>query len=104
MIFNKPILSKSAFIKGFRCDKSLYLHKQYYNWQDQVSEQQQSVFDRGHRVGSLAQSMFPGGIDASYPGFNIFLKMNLYIDDKSSASVAYENLFEEKDMIKIKKQ
>ena len=61
----KAILSKSTFIKGLQCDKHLYLYKHHYNWQDKISEMQQSVFNRGHRVGALAQSLFPNGVDAS---------------------------------------
>jgi Domain of unknown function(DUF2779) len=61
----KAILSKSTFIKGLHCDKHLYLYKQHYNWQDKISEMQQSVFDRGHNVGALAQTLFPNGVDAS---------------------------------------
>jgi Domain of unknown function(DUF2779)/Domain of unknown function DUF83 len=61
----KAILSKSTFIKGLQCDKHLYLYKHHYNWQDKISEMQQSVFNRGHKVGALAQTLFPNGIDAS---------------------------------------
>ncbi|MFZ1289428.1 MAG: hypothetical protein WAR79_05030 [Melioribacteraceae bacterium] len=64
---NKPILSKSTFIKGLQCDKSLYLYNHHYNWQDQVSEMQQSIFDCGHNLGSLAQQLFPNEIDESLP-------------------------------------
>ncbi len=62
---SKAILSKSTFLKGLQCVKALYLYKHHYNWQDKISEMQQSIFDRGHRVGELAQSLFPNGVDAS---------------------------------------
>ena len=61
----KAILSKSTFLKGLQCDKQLYLYKHHYNWQDKISEMQQSVFDRGHKVGALAQTLFPNGVDAT---------------------------------------
>jgi len=61
----KAILSKSTFIKGLQCEKQLHLYKHHYNWQDKISDMQQSVFNRGHRVGALAQTLFPNGVDAS---------------------------------------
>ncbi len=82
---SKPILFKSTFIKGLQCDKSLYLYKHNYNWHDQVSVQQQSVFDRGHRVGALAQSMFPEGLDASYPHVS-------HLDSKQSVEAKNSSL------------
>ena len=61
----KAILSKSTFLQGLQCDKRLFLYKHHYNWQDPVSEKQQAVFDRGHKVGKLALELYPNGIDAS---------------------------------------
>ena len=58
-------ISKSSYIKGLQCKKHLYLYKHYYNLKDEISEIQESVFDRGHEVGRLAQNLFPGGYDAS---------------------------------------
>lgn len=61
----KAILSKSTFIKGLQCDKHLYLYKHHYNWQDKISDATRAVFNRGHKVGALAQTLFPNGVDAS---------------------------------------
>ncbi|SDR90623.1 protein of unknown function [Formosa sp. Hel1_31_208] len=61
----KPILSKSTFIKGLQCEKSLYLYKHHYNLKDETPAQLQAIFNQGHRVGELAQDLFPGGVDAS---------------------------------------
>lgn len=60
-------LSKSSLIKGIQCSKALYLYKYHYDLKDPVSRQQQEKFDRGHRVGKLAQSLFPGGKDCTPP-------------------------------------
>ena len=60
-------LSKSTFIRGLQCEKSLYLYKHHYNLKDPVSPQLQAIFNQGHRVGELAQGLFPGGVDASPP-------------------------------------
>ena len=64
---SKHQLSKSTFLKGLQCDKHLYLYKNHYSWQDPVSEMQQAIFDRGHKVGILAQELFPDGLNAAPP-------------------------------------
>ena len=61
----KHTLSKSTFIRGLQCEKSLYLYKHHYNLKDPISPQLQAIFNQGNRVGELAQELFPGGVDAS---------------------------------------
>ena len=63
----KHILSKSSFIRGVQCHKSLYLYKKRYFLRDRLSAEQQSKFKRGTNVGLLARQLFPGGIDVSPP-------------------------------------
>jgi predicted RecB family nuclease len=58
-------ISKSSFIRGTKCPKSLWLHFFQPEERDEISENQQNIFDTGHSVGALAQRLFPGGIDAS---------------------------------------
>lgn len=58
-------LSKSTFQRGIKCDKNLYLYKHHYSLKDPVSPEQQALFDGGHKIGQLAQKLFPGGVDAS---------------------------------------
>lgn len=58
-------LSKSTFIRGLQCDKSLYLYKKHYKLKDPISSTLQAVFDQGNQIGILAQSLFPGGVDSS---------------------------------------
>lgn len=62
----RPTISKSAFIRGRQCLKSLYLIKNFPGLRDPVSASQQAVFDRGHTVGELAQRLFPGGSMAAF--------------------------------------
>ena len=62
----KPIISKSSFIKGKQCLKSLYLQKKNPELQDPISESQQAIFDCGQNVGELAQHLFPGGVMAAF--------------------------------------
>ncbi len=58
-------ISKSSFIRGTQCHKSLYLHLNNPDLKDTVSENQQHIFNLGYEVGEAAQKCFPGGIDAS---------------------------------------
>jgi hypothetical protein len=59
----KHLLSKSTFIRGNQCLKSLYLNKKRPFLRDRLSPEQLAKFRRGHKVGDLAQQLFPGGID-----------------------------------------
>lgn len=58
-------LSKSTFIRGLQCEKSLYLYKHHYTLKDPISPSLQAVFDQGTNIGILAQEIFPDGADAS---------------------------------------
>lgn len=58
-----PFISKSKYLAGRQCDKLLW---HYYNAKDRfppIDDSTQAVFDQGHVVGELAQSLFPGGIE-----------------------------------------
>lgn len=59
------VLSKSTFIRGLQCEKSLYLHKNRPFLRDRLSPEQLAKFSRGTNVGVYARELFPGGIDAS---------------------------------------
>ena len=59
------LISKSSFIRGTQCPKSLWLHLNKPDERDETSDARQQIFDTGHNVGLLAQQRFPGGIDAS---------------------------------------
>jgi predicted RecB family nuclease len=61
----KHILSKSTFLRGLQCPKSLYLYKNFIQLRDTPSTEQQAIFNRGNHVGLFAQKLFPGGKDAS---------------------------------------
>lgn len=68
----KHILSKSTFIRGWQCLKSLYLYRNFVHLRDPLSAERQAVFSRGSNVGVLARKLFPGGKDATMPGLNKF--------------------------------
>ena len=53
--------SKSQFIRGLQCPKSLWLYKHKPSLRQKPDEQLQAIFDAGTDVGILAQQLFPGG-------------------------------------------
>ena len=55
-------LSKSKYLIGLQCPKALWIH---YNDKALISVPHAgtaALFDQGHKVGLLAQKLFPGGI------------------------------------------
>ena len=68
----KHQLSKSTFMRGINCEKSLYLNKYKGKLRDALTEQQESIFSQGTKVGELAQELFPGGIDLTPASFHDF--------------------------------
>ncbi|RYY38459.1 MAG: DUF2779 domain-containing protein [Chitinophagaceae bacterium] len=61
----RHILSKSTFMRGCQCAKSLWLHKHHSAMRDALSETQASIFAQGTNVGLLARELYPNGVDAS---------------------------------------
>ena len=61
----RAVLSKSTFIRGMQCEKSLYLHKKRPFLRDPLSPEQRAKFSRGTNVGILAHELFPGGVNAA---------------------------------------
>ena len=61
----KHILSKSSFLRGLQCPKSLYLYKNSFKKKDPPSPEQQAIFERGTVVGKIARRLFPNGVDAT---------------------------------------
>ena len=57
------ILSKSTYMRGLKCHKSLYLNKYAKDLRDDTSDSQQYIFDQGTNIGLLAQELFPKGVD-----------------------------------------
>ncbi|AZI32985.1 DUF2779 domain-containing protein [Kaistella carnis] len=65
-------LSKSRFVSGIQCDKKLWFDFYRKDLKPQIDDQTQAVFDLGHRIGTLAQEMFPNGKDATPEDFSNF--------------------------------
>jgi hypothetical protein len=57
----KHLLSKSTFIRGTQCHKSLYLHRFHPELRDEPDSRLRNVFRSGNEAGLLARDLFPGG-------------------------------------------
>lgn len=55
------MLSKSLFIRGLQCPKSLWLKKYHPEVLTQPSSSQIAIFDNGSQIGGLACELFPNG-------------------------------------------
>ena len=93
-------LSKSQFIRGLQCHKSLWLYK---NRRDLISEPdtaRQALYDVGTEVGLLARQLFPGGEEIEFEGTSFDEKIartkNL-ID--SGVTTLYEATFKHDDIL-----
>ncbi len=84
-------LSKSTYIRGLQCYKSLYLNKYRPYLRDKLSEEQLVKFARGHAVGKAAQQLFPGGVAMTRPGNPSALKTTQLIQE--NFPVIYEACF-----------
>lgn len=60
-------LSKSTYIRGLQCLKSLYLNKHRSFLRDRLSEEQLAKFARGHAIGKVARQLFPDGVEIPAP-------------------------------------
>jgi hypothetical protein len=85
------ILSKSTYIRGLQCHKSLYLNKFRPYLRDKITDEQLAKFARGHAVGKIAQQLFPGGIALTKPGNASALKTAQLISE--GYPVIYEACF-----------
>lgn len=65
---NNHYLSKSQFIRGLQCHKSLWLYKYKPELREEPDESRQAVFDSGTEVGLLARGLFPGGKAIEFEG------------------------------------
>lgn len=91
------ILSKSTYIRGLQCHKSLYLNKFRPYLRDKISQEQLAKFARGHAVGKIARELFPGGIVLTKPGTSSAQKTAQLISE--GCAVIYEACFISDDVI-----
>lgn len=89
------ILSKSTFLRGIQCHKSLFLNKYSKDLKDKLSYSQEALFEQGTNVGLLARELFPGGVEVSNSlNFNYDSAISKTFEVlKSNGLTAYEATF-----------
>jgi hypothetical protein len=88
----RHILSKSTFLRGVNCKKSLYLNAYQSELRDPLDESAKRRMLEGRRVGELARERFPGGVLVQ-PGAPFNVKAALARTQeliKGGTSVIYE--------------
>ena len=91
------MLSKSQYIRGLQCHKSLWLYKHRPELRQEPDAATQALFDMGHTVGELACELFPHGtaIEFNHDDFSgMPAKTKQLIDE--GAEIIYEATFREK--------
>jgi hypothetical protein len=99
-------LSKSLFIKGLQCHKSLYLDRYQPELRDEVSEEKQALFDSGTEVGIRARDLFPGGVEVPYEGLSPREQLDMTASEIRKgtetlyeAAFSYNNVFMKADIL-----
>ena len=89
-------LSKSQYIRGLQCYKSLWLYKYKPELRETPDSKQESLFETGYKVGDLAKELFPNGIEIEF-GSNDFDGMIQKTKEliSNGVEVIYEATFKE---------
>lgn len=91
---SKGFLSKTLFVMGLQCHKSLYLQKYNPELKDEISEEQEAKFEGGKEVHKLARELFPDGIEIEYDGISLSSQLARTQEEmKHDAKVLYEAAF-----------
>lgn len=91
---NNSYLSKSLFLRGLQCHKSLFLKKYHPELCDEVSESQEILFKSGTNVGLFARQLFPCGIEIPFENLSLPEQIDLTRSEiEKSASTLYEPTF-----------
>jgi len=100
-------LSKSLFIRGLQCHKSLYLHKYHPEFKDKISEQQEASFQVGRDVGVYAQNLFPNGVEIPFDDVTLtdqLSRTKKEIEDGTAviyeAAFSFDNIFVKVDILR----
>ena len=62
----KPYLSKSQFLRGHQCGKSLWLLRNRPELAAPADASLLNAFETGSEVGRVAHALFPGGVEVTY--------------------------------------
>jgi hypothetical protein len=104
----KHQLSKTLFIRGLQCPKSLYLQKFRPELKEEVTPEKQRLFDSGSNVGILAQQLFPGGVNVPYEGLSYTQQIEKTqsliqqgVDTIYEAAFSYQGVFVKCDILHL---
>ena len=89
-------LSKSQYIRGLQCHKSLWLYNNKPELRDTPDNQTESSFNTGYDVGELAKELFPNGVEIEFDSknFNGMIKKTKELISNGT-EVIYEASFSE---------
>jgi hypothetical protein len=90
------MLSKSQYVRGLQCYKSLWLYKNRPDLIQNPDILEESLFKTGHTVGELACQLFPGGIEIEFnpTDFEGMIEQTAELI-KQGVDVIYEATFKE---------
>jgi len=101
-------LSKSQYIRGLQCIKSLWLKKYKPDLLSAPDSSSKATLDTGHKVGELACELFPDGVTIPYEATSLDEKIALTqqligegVKNIYEASFQYEGIFVAIDILHI---
>lgn len=86
-------LSKSLFVRGLQCHKSLYLKKYHPELAEELPEDRQAIMESGQNVGILARELFPGGVEIPYEGLSYEEQLQKTAAEINAGHTVYEGAF-----------
>ena len=87
-------LSKSQFIRGLQCHKSLFLHKYHPDLKDEISEELEAKFQSGKDVGIYAQKLFPNGVEIPFDDVTLSDQLQrTRMEIERGTEILYESAF-----------
>ena len=87
-------ISKTQYLRGMQCLKSLWLHKHSPELRDDSDQKRESSFALGHSVGEIAKSLYPGGVEIEFDAKDFQGMIRRTLDLISSGQkVIYEATF-----------
>ncbi len=92
-------LSKSLFIRGLQCHKSLYLDRYHPELRDEIPETVYSQFQSGMIVGACARQLFPGGVEIPHENLSYDEKLLMTKSEiEKGTHTLYEPAFSQNDV------
>jgi len=95
----KSYLSKSQYLRGLQCRKSLWLYRNKPKLRTPPDEALQAIFETGTNVGILARNLFPNGSAVEYEGSTFEEKIsrtseliNAGVDTIYEATFSYDDV------------